>query len=164
MTTLQAALAALPTFMVLHLLGCALGTRPVLSAPTRRSAPPKAARLPVFPSGKQQRYEPLQRSEDQTPGGTAAPACPHADVDSDDGSDSSWTTSGGIQTCTRCGTRRVVDYRALALALELPERGPSGAPDGATVAGAGTGAVGRRYDELRRRVREANRRSARGKP
>lgn len=47
-----------------------------------------------------------------------------------------------MRTCARCGTRRVVDYRALALALELPEWGSAGHPDGPTVAGSGTGAVG----------------------
>ncbi|MEX2981754.1 DUF6255 family natural product biosynthesis protein [Streptomyces sp. C36] len=135
MTLLQAALGALFPFVVLHLFGCALSTRPTLSAPAHLYTPPRAARFALSSSGAPQGCTPLARSEVPAPGRKAALACTHPDAD--------WTTSGGMQTCTRCGTRRVVDYRALALALELPERGPSGHPDGPTVAGSGTGAMRR---------------------
>ncbi|MEV4434614.1 DUF6255 family natural product biosynthesis protein [Streptomyces sp. NPDC049585] len=45
-----------------------------------------------------------------------------------------WTLVGGIESCRQCGTQRFADYRALALALELPERTVPSAP---TTAGGG---------------------------
>ncbi|WP_049716358.1 DUF6255 family natural product biosynthesis protein [Streptomyces caatingaensis] len=39
--------------------------------------------------------------------------CPHPD--------DAWTTSNGVATCGRCGTRRVVDYRALGQAVGPPD-------------------------------------------
>ncbi|MEU5052466.1 hypothetical protein [Streptomyces sp. NPDC021096] len=70
-------------------------------------------------------------------------------------------------TSTRCphpeGAWAAADYRALGLAMELPERG---ALYGPTVTGFGLIGEGgaRRREELRAKVREANRRSSRGKP
>ncbi|MFI9308127.1 DUF6255 family natural product biosynthesis protein [Streptomyces triculaminicus] len=101
--------------------GCALAARPALRSLSRRRRHP-----PPHDSG-----EPREQPRGH---GAAGANCAHPEAD--------WTASGGMRTCTRCGTRRVVDYRALALALELPERGPCGQPDGPTVAGSGTGAVG----------------------
>ncbi|MGI5337802.1 DUF6255 family natural product biosynthesis protein [Streptomyces sp. CA-181903] len=82
-----------------------------------------------------------------------------------------WTTTGGMRTCGACGTRRVDDYRALALALELP------APTrlfGATARCRGTMTItphshptdptADRRADLLRRVREANRWSAERRP
>ncbi|MFI9238678.1 DUF6255 family natural product biosynthesis protein [Streptomyces sp. NPDC053079] len=76
--------------------------------------------------------------------------------------ETAWTTANGIESCARCGTQRITDYRALGLAMELPERG---ALYGPTVSGVGLigGGEARRRDELRAKVREANR-SSRGKP
>ncbi|MEU1372955.1 DUF6255 family natural product biosynthesis protein [Streptomyces triculaminicus] len=99
--------------------GCALAARPAPRSLSRRHRPPRDSSE--------------AREQPRRPGATGA-TCPHPDAD--------WTTSGGMRTCTRCGTRRVVDYRALALALELPEWGPACHPDGPTVVGSGTGAVG----------------------
>ncbi|MEU3875284.1 DUF6255 family natural product biosynthesis protein [Streptomyces sp. NPDC029704] len=55
-----------------------------------------------------------------------AARCAHAQA--------AWTLIGGIESCRQCGTQRFADYRALALALELPERTVPSAP---TTAGAG---------------------------
>ncbi|MCA6091626.1 hypothetical protein LE181_05530 [Streptomyces sp. SCA3-4] len=64
-------------------------------------------------------------------GGTGSGrTCPHPAA--------AWTTAGGLRTCARCGTRRVTDYRALGLALQLPDRGEL---DGPTVAVRGTGTL-----------------------
>ncbi|MFF4155808.1 DUF6255 family natural product biosynthesis protein [Streptomyces sp. NPDC001678] len=75
----------------------------------------------------------------------------------------SWTAAGGLATCAHCGTRRVLDFRPLGLALELPERMALYAP---TTAGSGRAreVVPYRRRELLRKVREANRRSSTGRP
>ncbi|MBZ4322139.1 DUF6255 family natural product biosynthesis protein [Streptomyces huiliensis] len=88
---------------------------------------------------------------------------------------SAWTTADGMRTCGACGTRRVDDYAALALALELPERpgpfGPTSRGRGAMAAvrpgggpAPGGGSAAARRAELLRRVREANRWSAERRP
>ncbi|WP_171161927.1 DUF6255 family natural product biosynthesis protein [Streptomyces sp. I05A-00742] len=90
-----------------------------------------------------------------------------------------WSTVDGMRTCGVCGTRRAADYGALARALGPPSlESPSLEPPlrphpygatrqvrgivRATVRGRGDSALARR-DELRRRVGEANRWSARGR-
>lgn len=75
----------------------------------------------------------------------------------------SWTAAGGLATCGRCGTRRVLDFRPLGQALELPERMALYAP---TTSGRGHAreVVPYRRRELLRRLREANRRSSAGRP
>ncbi|MFI9200581.1 DUF6255 family natural product biosynthesis protein [Streptomyces sp. NPDC053048] len=147
MSGVQAALSALPMVMVLHRAGCALGTRPVLAAaPTPSYPPPRAERQPP------RRRLPLARSEGPGLEGGAR-TCSHPESD--------WPASGGIRTCPHCGTRRVSDYRALGLALEPPER-PD--PDGPTVVGTGAMGADARRAELLRKLREANRWSARGTP
>ncbi|MFI0910864.1 DUF6255 family natural product biosynthesis protein [Streptomyces abikoensis] len=89
----------------------------------------------------------------------AARHCPHPAA--------SWTAAGGLATCGRCGTRRVLDFRPLGRALELPERLALCAP---TTSGRGRGWVNDvapppyRRRELLRRLREANRRSSGGRP
>ncbi|MFI0741406.1 DUF6255 family natural product biosynthesis protein [Streptomyces sp. NPDC021100] len=104
---------------------------------------------------------------------------------------SAWTTADGIRTCGACGTRRVDDYRALALALELPAPtglfGPTArcrgrmtiAPHGPAHPNGPVGPTGHvhptgpvrptgpapdRRADLLRRVREANRWSAERRP
>ncbi|MEU1780827.1 MULTISPECIES: DUF6255 family natural product biosynthesis protein [Streptomyces] len=83
--------------------------------------------------------------------------CPHPVDD--------WTAAGGLATCGQCGTRRVLDFRPLGRALELPERLALCAP---TTSGRGRGRVHEvvpyRRRELLRRLREANRRSSTGRP
>ncbi|MEU5127104.1 DUF6255 family natural product biosynthesis protein [Streptomyces mobaraensis] len=78
-----------------------------------------------------------------------------------------WTAAGGMRTCGACGTRRVDDYRALALALELPQPtqlfGPTARCRGAMTVAPYDPASARRADLLRR-VREANRWSAERRP
>ncbi|AZQ71392.1 hypothetical protein EKH77_09395 [Streptomyces luteoverticillatus] len=85
---------------------------------------------------------------------TPARHCPHPA--------GSWTAAGGLATCTHCGTRRVLDFRPLAQALELPGRMALYAP---TTSGRGhaRGVVPYRRRELLRRLREANRRSSAGR-
>ncbi|MEU8584942.1 DUF6255 family natural product biosynthesis protein [Streptomyces abikoensis] len=86
---------------------------------------------------------------------TTARHCPHPA--------GSWTAAGGLATCGRCGTRRVLDFRPLGRALELPERTALCAP---TTSGRGHAreVVPYRRRELLRRLREANRRSSAGRP
>ncbi|WP_374193007.1 DUF6255 family natural product biosynthesis protein [Streptomyces sp. AV19] len=81
-----------------------------------------------------------------------------------------WAARNGMSTCGVCGTRRVTDYRALGLALELPERtqlyGPTRTHRGTArlkPGRSGTPAASCRED-LHRRVAEANRRSTAGRP
>lgn len=86
---------------------------------------------------------------------TPARHCPHPA--------GSWTAAGGLATCGRCGTRRMLDFRPLGQALELPERMALYAP---TTSGRGHAhaVVPYRRRELLRRLREANRRSSVGRP
>ncbi|WP_425585995.1 DUF6255 family natural product biosynthesis protein [Streptomyces thioluteus] len=99
-----------------------------------------------------------------TPNNTLAPHgnCVHPQA--------AWVTRDGMSTCGACGTRRVTDYRALGLALEVPERtqlyGPTRTHRGTARPEAGrpdAPATSRRED-LHRRVSEANRRSTVGRP
>ncbi|WP_425444528.1 DUF6255 family natural product biosynthesis protein [Streptomyces alboverticillatus] len=77
--------------------------------------------------------------------------CPHPE--------NAWAISDpGMKACTACGTRRVTDYRALGRAPDLPEWTHHDAP-----AVAPAGERKQRYSELRHRIHEANRRSARGR-
>ncbi|MFI1969327.1 DUF6255 family natural product biosynthesis protein [Streptomyces cinnamoneus] len=55
--------------------------------------------------------------------------CPHPEA--------AWSTDEGVRTCERCGVRRFVDYRAVGLAVDLPE---ALTRHGVTVVGAGIGA------------------------
>ncbi|KJY42998.1 hypothetical protein VR41_05200 [Streptomyces sp. NRRL B-1568] len=64
-----------------------------------------------------------------------------------------WAAVGGIHSCTACGTQRFADYRALALALPLPER-PSPGPT----------RQGHSRAALLAKVREANLRSTKFRP
>ncbi|MEV4443175.1 DUF6255 family natural product biosynthesis protein [Streptomyces sp. NPDC049577] len=73
-----------------------------------------------------------------------------------------WASGGGVKTCTRCGTRRFLDYRALT--TDLSEPAP---PRQAMVMGTGTLSVRawrHPQEALRKRLRELNRHSARGRP
>ncbi|MFI1967966.1 DUF6255 family natural product biosynthesis protein [Streptomyces cinnamoneus] len=84
----------------------------------------------------------------------AAKPCPHP----------AWATTGGIATCVRCATRRVTDYRALAQALEPPERTALFAVTATCTGPMGGPADPARRRELLRRLREVNLRSRRGRP
>ncbi|MEW2575281.1 DUF6255 family natural product biosynthesis protein [Streptomyces syringium] len=127
-------------------------------------------RRPVLPSGS-------TVAPHRETGGADPPAKPHQ-VTADRGSlspkppslrcphpEEAWATADGMMTCSGCGTRRVIDFRALSPSLESPER-PQ--PDGATVTGIGilkdsrliaAGDRSQSRAALLRKVREANRRS-----
>ncbi|WP_376700021.1 DUF6255 family natural product biosynthesis protein [Streptomyces netropsis] len=130
-------------------------------------------RRPPIPSG-------TSAAPRREPGRTDPPAKPHR-VTADNGSrkrrppslmcphpEEAWATADGMMTCSGCGTRRVIDFRALGPALEPPERTE---PYGPTVTGIGLltashgswqAASGNRSqprEPLLRKVREANKRS-----
>ncbi len=151
-----AALTAL-ALLVLHLVGCALSERPF-----RPPVPARGGPLPHHVTSRALAFASSEKPQSRTRQGHPAvqdkgtsTRCPHPET--------AWTTADGIDSCARCGTQRVTDYRALGLATELPERG---ALYGPTVTGVGLigDAGAQRRDELRAKVREANRRSSRGKP
>ncbi|MEU3350169.1 DUF6255 family natural product biosynthesis protein [Streptomyces sp. NPDC037389] len=87
--------------------------------------------------------------------GVTARHCPHPA--------GSWTAAGGLATCGSCGTRRMLDFRPLGQALELPERMALCAPP-TSGRGRAHEAVPYRRRELLRRLHEANRRSSAGRP
>ncbi|MEU4212751.1 DUF6255 family natural product biosynthesis protein [Streptomyces sp. NPDC026206] len=142
MTATHAALTMVCALLFLHLVGCALSRR------SRRPASAPGRPLPFEGAAEQLAF--AAPPDDRSPVDCAHP--PPA-----------WTTADGVGSCTRCGTRRILDYRPPGLALELPERTALHGPT-LTCAGALEGNAHRRHADLRAKVREANHRSSRAKP
>ncbi|MFF4221454.1 DUF6255 family natural product biosynthesis protein [Streptomyces sp. L500] len=82
--------------------------------------------------------------------------CPHPETEC--------VTRFGAKTCGRCGTQRIIDYRSLAHALELPERAALCAPTTSGVGRVGAVTTVVRRGELLRKLRDTNRRSRMGRP
>lgn len=157
MTAVHAAAVAAPALLVLHLVGRTLSERPFQPPVPARGGP-----LPRHVTSRALAFASSEKPQPRTRQGHPAvqdtgtnTRCPHPE--------GAWAEVDGIESCAHCDTQRITDYRALGLAMELPERT---APYGPTVTGTGFTADGEapRRDELRAKVREANRRSSRGKP
>ncbi|MEV4869608.1 DUF6255 family natural product biosynthesis protein [Streptomyces syringium] len=152
MTVVRAAVETITLLTSLGLFGHLMLRRPPLPSGSTAASPREAGR--TDPPAKPHQVTADDGSHRRKP---PSLMCPHPE--------GAWATADGMMTCSGCGTRRVIDFRALGPLLEPPER-PQ--PDGATVTGIGTLkdsrliAAGDRSQSraaLLRKVREANRRS-----
>ncbi|MFF5130176.1 DUF6255 family natural product biosynthesis protein [Streptomyces syringium] len=152
MTSVRAALEAISLLASLGLLShLTLRRPPLLSGPI---AAPHREPGRTDPPAKPHQATADRRSLRPRP---TSLRCPHPEE--------TWATADGMMTCSACGTRRVIDFRALAPALEPPE-GPE--PHGPTVTATGplkdsrliaAGDGSHSREVLLRKVREANSRS-----